>query len=147
MGANGCVNGDLHMRLIDKIIIHCSATPEGRDVSTEEIRQWHLDRGWSDIGYHYVIEIDGTVGDGRPVEIAGAHAKGHNGKSIGVCYVGGVDADMEPKDTRTQEQKEALDDLIRDLLEEYPDAEVYGHRDFSDKACPSFDAREEYRKA
>ena len=147
MGTYGCVNGDLHMRLIDKIIIHCSATPEGRDVSTEEIRQWHLDRGWSDIGYHYVIEIDGTVGDGRPVEISGAHAKGHNAESIGVCYVGGVDADMEPKDTRTQEQKEALDDLIRDLLEEYPDAEVYGHRDFSEKACPSFDAREEYRKA
>tara|TARA_X000001382_G_scaffold47933_1_gene32436 strand:- start:238 stop:645 length:408 start_codon:yes stop_codon:yes gene_type:complete len=135
------------MREIEKIIVHCSATPEGRDVSTEEIRQWHLDRGWSDIGYHFVIELDGTVGDGRPVEIAGAHAQGHNSDSIGVCYVGGVDSDMEPKDTRTEEQKESMDDLIRDLLDEYPHAVVIGHRDVSEKACPSFDAKEEYRKA
>tara|TARA_E500000318_G_C3557468_1_gene211763 strand:+ start:1791 stop:2198 length:408 start_codon:yes stop_codon:yes gene_type:complete len=135
------------MREIEKIIVHCSATPEGRDVSTEEIRQWHLDRGWSDIGYHFVIELDGTVGDGRPVEIAGAHAQGHNSDSIGVCYVGGVDSDMEPKDTRTEEQKESMDDLIRDLLDDYPHAVVIGHRDVSEKACPSFDAKEEYRKA
>jgi len=135
------------MREINKIIVHCSATPEGRDVSTDEIRQWHLDRGWSDIGYHFVVELDGTVCDGRPVEKSGAHTQGHNKDSIGVCYIGGVDSDMEPKDTRTPEQKEALDDLIRDLLSRYPEADVYGHRDFADKACPSFDAREEYREA
>ena len=147
MDTNGRTSKRLHMRDIELIVVHCSATPEGRDVSIEEIRQWHLDRGWSDIGYHYVVELDGTVGDGRPVEIAGAHAAGHNSNSIGVCYVGGVDEDMEPKDTRTDEQKEALDDLIRDLMEEYPDAEVIGHCDISEKACPSFDAKEEYRKA
>lgn len=135
------------MRSIDLIVVHCSATPEGRDVSTEEIRQWHLDRGWSDIGYHFVVELDGTVYDGRPIERAGAHASGHNANSIGVCYVGGVDSDMEPKDTRTEEQKESMDDLIRDLLDDYPHAVVIGHRDVSEKACPSFDAKEEYRKA
>jgi N-acetylmuramoyl-L-alanine amidase len=132
------------MRSINKIIVHCSATPEGRDVSTEEIRSWHLDRGWSDIGYHFVVELDGTICDGRPIEIAGAHAQGHNKDSIGVCYVGGVDEDGEPKDTRTDEQKEALLELIKDLKETYTKAVVFGHRDFSSKACPSFDANQEY---
>jgi len=103
------------MRNIEEIIIHCSATPEGRDVSTEEIRQWHLDRGWSDIGYHFVVELDGTVYDGRPLEIAGAHARGHNSQSIGICYVGGVDSDMEAKDTRTNEQAIALVELQKRL--------------------------------
>jgi len=133
------------MRNIEEIIIHCSATPEGRDVSTEEIRQWHLDRGWSDIGYHFVIELDGTVYDGRPLEIAGAHARGHNSQSIGVCYVGGVDSDMEAKDTRTNEQAIALVELITSLKERFPEAIVIGHRDVSEKECPSFDATEEYK--
>jgi len=133
------------MRSIESIIVHCSATPEGRDVSTEEIRQWHLDRGWSDIGYHFVIELDGSLCDGRPVEFSGAHAKGHNSNSIGVCYVGGTDEDGEPKDTRTQEQKEALLDLLKQLKEDYPSAQIIGHRDVSEKACPSFDATEEYK--
>jgi len=132
------------MRKIDKIIVHCSATPEGRDVSTDEIRQWHLDRGWSDIGYHYVVELDGTVCDGRPVETSGAHAKGHNSDSIGVCYVGGVDEDGEPKDTRTEEQKESLIELLTDLKEDHGNPDIFGHRDFSSKACPSFDAMTEY---
>jgi len=133
------------MRNIEEIIIHCSATPEGRDVSTEEIRQWHLDRGWSDIGYHFVVELDGTVYDGRPLEIAGAHARGHNSQSIGVCYVGGVDSDMEAKDTRTNEQAIALVELITSLKERFPEAIVIGHRDVSEKECPSFDATEEYK--
>jgi len=132
------------MREINKIIVHCSATPEGRDVSTDEIRQWHLDRGWSDIGYHFVVELDGTVCDGRPIEIAGAHARGQNADSIGVCYVGGVDEDGEAQDTRTEEQKEALVELLRDLKANYGNPVIYGHRDFSSKACPSFDAMTEY---
>lgn len=133
------------MRNIEEIIVHCSATPEGRDVSTEEIRQWHLDRGWSDIGYHFVVELDGTVCDGRPVEKSGAHAKGHNAQSVGVCYVGGVDSDMEAKDTRTDEQAVALVELITSLKEQFPEAVVIGHRDVSEKECPSFDAKEEYK--
>lgn len=132
------------MRDINLIVVHCAATPEGRDVSTEEIRQWHLDRGWSDIGYHYVVELDGTVGDGRALERAGAHASGHNKKSIGVCYVGGVDANMEPKDTRTEAQKKALVELLTNLKTKFPEAEIIGHRDISEKACPSFDAKTEY---
>ena len=132
------------MRDIDLIVVHCAATPEGRDVSTEEIRQWHLDRGWSDIGYHFVVELDGTVGDGRALERAGAHASGYNKNSIGVCYVGGVDSDMEPKDTRTEEQKESLVELLTRLMYEYPDAQIIGHCDVSEKACPSFDAKTEY---
>lgn len=134
------------MRKLNKIIVHCSATPEGRDVSTEEIRQWHLDRGWSDIGYHFVIELDGTICDGRPIEIAGAHARGHNKDSIGICYVGGVDKDMRPKDTRTPEQVASLLDLIVDLRSTYGKLPVHGHREFSDKACPSFDCQEEYSR-
>ena len=103
------------MRHINKVIIHCSATPEGRDISLDTIRQWHIKRGWSDIGYHYVILINGTIQEGRPVERAGAHCKGHNANSIGVCYVGGVDEDMKPKDTRTAAQKIAMQKLLRIL--------------------------------
>jgi len=133
------------MREITEVIVHCSATPEGRDVSTETIRGWHTEgNGWSDIGYHCVVELDGKVCAGRDEERSGAHAKGHNKKSIGVCYVGGVDADQNPKDTRTDAQKESLKNLLKELIGRYPRAKIYGHRDFSDKACPSFDAKAEY---
>lgn len=133
------------MRELNKIIVHCSATPEGRDVSTEEIRQWHIDRGWSDIGYHFVVELDGTVYDGRPVEDIGAHTKGHNADSIGVCYVGGVNEDGQPKDTRTPEQVVGLLDLLIDLRNTFgKHITLHGHNEFSDKACPSFNVQEEY---
>ena len=133
------------MREIKKIIVHCADTPEGRDVRTAEIKRWHTEeRGWSDIGYHWVVELDGSLHAGRHEEISGAHCKGHNSSSIGVCYVGGSDASGDPKDTRTEAQKEALKNLIVDLLDRYSDAEVFGHRDFSEKACPSFDAKTEY---
>jgi N-acetyl-anhydromuramyl-L-alanine amidase AmpD len=145
MGVNGDPLKGLYMRNIDLIVVHCSATPEGRDVSTEEIRQWHLDRGWSDIGYHFVIELDGAVYDGRSVELAGAHAKSYNQNSIGVCYVGGTDDDLEAKDTRTEEQKEALIELLTKLKADYPGCEIIGHKDISDKECPSFDVAEEYK--
>ena len=134
------------MRKINKIIIHCSATPEGRDVSPEEIKRWHVEeRGWSDVGYHFIITIDGVVHSGRTIEIQGAHTKGHNSESIGVCYVGGMDKEMKyAKDTRTEEQKESLINLICELKDIY-DCKVYGHNNFSNKECPSFDAKNEYK--
>lgn len=133
------------MRKIDKIIIHCSATPENRDIKTETIRSWHVKgRGWSDIGYHFVIELDGSVKNGRPLHRAGAHTKGENSNSIGVCYVGGVDKQNNAKDTRTDAQKESMNKLISSLLDDYPEASVHGHNEFSAKACPSFDVRNEY---
>jgi len=128
------------MREINEIIVHCSDTPAGRHTTVEEIRQWHLDRGWSDIGYHFVIYLDGTVHEGRPVERIGSHCKGHNKFSIGVCYIGGKDN----VDTRTEEQREAMVDLLVYLKTTYPKARIYGHRDFSEKYCPSFDATKEY---
>lgn len=132
-------------RKIEKIIIHCSASPEGRDIDASTIKDWHVkERGWSDIGYHWVIKLDGTIEAGRHEYISGAHAKGYNSKSIGVCYVGGLDSDMKPKDTRTEAQKEALHCLLLDLKARYPEAMIIGHRDVSSKDCPSFDAKIEY---
>tara|TARA_R100000541_G_scaffold50758_1_gene58055 strand:+ start:995 stop:1408 length:414 start_codon:yes stop_codon:yes gene_type:complete len=133
------------MRQIDKIIIHCAATRECQDVKTETIRQWHLDKGWSDIGYHYVIELDGYCQKGRDIRLQGAHVKGLNKNSIGICYVGGVAEDMSPKDTRTDLQKDALNILIRHLMSKYPNAELCGHNEFSPKACPSFNVKEQYK--
>lgn len=132
------------MRSIDEIIIHCSATPEGRYVDVDTIREWHKQRKFRDIGYHYVIYLDGSVHKGRPVTEMGAHCEGHNRYSIGVCYVGGVDKDMKPKDTRTPEQKESLRNLVTRLKNEYPNATVHGHREFAQKACPSFDVQKEF---
>ena len=133
------------MRQIKEIIVHSTATPEGRETSVEDIRSWHKQRGWSDIGYHYVIQIDGTINAGRPIHISGAHCEGKNKYSIGVTYVGGCDSDMKPKDTRTDAQIDSLEYLIGYLCASYPGAEVYGHRDFSTKACPCFDAKIEYK--
>lgn len=134
------------MRKINKIIVHCSATREGQNVDVDTIRRWHvIERGWSDIGYHFVITLNGEVKEGRPLERSGAHCKGYNKSSIGICYVGGCDNGMNPKDTRTEKQKEALIDVITGLKQEYPDAVVYGHSDFSSKACPCFNAKEEYK--
>ena len=132
------------MRSIDKIIVHCSATREGQHVTVQQIRQWHLQRNFADIGYHYVIYLDGTVHKGRPLEKAGAHCKGYNAHSIGICYVGGLDRQGKPKDTRTAAQKAALLSLIRELRQRFPHATVHGHREFANKACPCFDAKKEY---
>ena len=132
------------MRDINKIILHCSATPEYRDVSVKDIRQWHLDRGWSDIGYHYVIELDGTIKEGRPLERQGAHVRGLNKNSIGICYIGGCDEDMRPKDTRTIAQKISLEYLITELMNAHINSTLHGHNEFSSKACPSFDVQKEY---
>ena len=134
------------MRKINKIIIHCTATPEGRNHTVEDVRKWHKKRGFTDIGYHYLIDLNGHVLTGRPLELAGAHTLGHNANSIGIAYVGGMDKEMKKaKDTRTKEQKEALLLLLRSLVIKFPDATIWGHRDFEKKACPSFDAAEEYK--
>ena len=132
-------------RKIDKIIVHCSATPEGKDYSVDTIRKWHLQRGFSDIGYHYIIYRDGSIHIGRDEFVIGAHCKGHNSNSIGVCYIGGCASDGKtPKDTRTSEQRQSLLNLLKELKVKYPKASIHGHRDFANKACPSFDATKEY---
>ena len=133
------------MKNVDKVIVHCTATPEGRHTTVEDVRRWHLDRGWSDIGYHFLVYLDGTVHEGRSLDIQGAHCRGQNKNSIGIAYVGGIDkVNFKPKDTRTEEQKEALVDMLEFFKIAHPEAVVYGHRDFTSKACPSFDAKKEY---
>ncbi|MBQ6978680.1 MAG: N-acetylmuramoyl-L-alanine amidase [Paludibacteraceae bacterium] len=134
------------MRAIKKIIVHCADTPEGRDDRAADIRRWHKAQGWNDIGYHYVVDLDGTIEPGRPIENAGAHCTGHNADSIGVCYIGGCDKKMQPKDTRTDAQKASLLLLLKYLVAKYPGVTIYGHRDFANKSCPSFDAKKEYEE-
>ena len=131
---------------VNKIIIHCSATRECDDsINAEVIDRWHKDRGWRGIGYHYVVLMDGTIETGRMVDQCGAHTKGHNCKSVGVCYIGGVESDGKtPKDTRTPEQIGSLLELLLVLRKMYPGAKIHSHRDFAAKACPSFDATAEY---
>lgn len=134
------------MREIKEIIVHCSATPEGKDFTVSDIKKWHLQRGFSDIGYHYIIYRDGSINKGRDESIIGAHCTGHNKYSIGVCYIGGVKVDGKtPKDTRTESQKNSLLSLLRKLRVKYPKASIHSHRDYANKACPSFDATNEYK--
>lgn len=154
-------------RRIDYIAIHCTASREGQPLTVEQIRADHKRKGWADIGYHYVVTLDGKVHLGRDVDQSGAHVTGYNAHSIGIAYVGGLENRpgtaynrLKPKDTRTPAQKAALLSLLLDLRRLYPDARIQGHRDFSPdknhngvisvdeyiKACPSFDAKAEYRK-
>ena len=129
------------MRKINEIIVHCAATPEGKNFKAADIDRWHRERKMKCIGYHYVVDLDGTVEPGRPESEIGAHCLGHNQYSIGVCYVGGLAADgKKPKDTRTAAQKEALLALLKKLRAKYPNASIHGHRDFAAKACPSLSA-------
>lgn len=140
---NGLVKSKRNIR---EIIVHCSATPDGKDFTVDDIRKWHKARGFSDVGYHYIVYRDGSVHDGRSVHLVGAHCTNHNANSIGVCYIGGVATDGKtPKDTRTPQQKEALLTLLKQLKSLYPQAKIYGHRNFSNKACPSFAASREYQ--
>lgn len=154
-------------RSIDYIVVHCTATPEGKDSTVEQIRREHKAQGWADIGYHYVVTLDGRLHLGRDVDRAGAHVEGHNSNSIGIAYVGGLEnkpgvpyAKLKAKDTRTPAQKATLLSLLIDLHKIYPYAKICGHRDFSPdkngngtiepsewiKDCPSFDAKKEYSK-
>ncbi|MDE6301063.1 MAG: N-acetylmuramoyl-L-alanine amidase [Muribaculaceae bacterium] len=132
------------MREINLIVVHCTATPVGRDCSVADIRAWHLARGFSDVGYHYVVRIDGTIETGRPLEKVGAHARGYNANSVGVAYVGGLDAAGKPADTRTPAQRKALKALLAKLRGRFSGARIIGHRDVAAKACPCFDATSEY---
>lgn len=127
-------------RPIKEIIFHCTATPAGRPVTVAQIRAWHKARGWSDIGYHYVIDLDGTVHVGRDVNQVGAHVAGRNAGTIGVSYVGGVDAkSLNARDTRTPAQKKAMIDLAKALVALYPSIKlISGHNQYAAKACPSF---------
>tara|TARA_R110000744_G_scaffold49124_3_gene106824 strand:+ start:49 stop:450 length:402 start_codon:yes stop_codon:yes gene_type:complete len=131
------------MRKISKIIIHCADTPEGKYFDIHDIRKWHVEeRRWPDVGYHYVILLDGTIQLGRPLEIAGAHTRGFNSESIGICYIGGADN----VDTRTCEQKNTLNTLLSFLRLTFKDARVHSHSNFTTKkSCPSFDATNEYK--
>ena len=136
------------MRKIDKIIIHCSATMEGKNFSVQDIATWHIEKGLKNIGYHFVINLDGTIKKGRPIEESGAHCLGQNKNSIGICYIGGIDKNGQPKDTRTAAQVRAMDNLLKDLLDELRFIQpgliitVHGHREYANKACPCFDARQ-----
>lgn len=131
------------MRKITEIIIHCSATPAGVDYTVADIDHWHRQRGFSKIGYHFVIYRDGSVHKGRPVDEIGAHCRGHNAHSIGVCYIGGLDEEFVACDTRTPEQRAALLALIAELKEQYPGATVHGHNEFADKDCPCFRVKDD----
>ena len=143
------------MRNIDSIIVHCSATKAGQDFTAADIDCWHRERGFNGIGYHYVIRLDGKLEKGRDVSLAGAHCRGWNERSVGICYIGGLDENGRPADTRTNAQKRVLYQIIMDLQREYNILQVLGHRDTSPdlngdgviepyeyvKACPCFDVR------
>lgn len=146
------------MRDITGIVIHCSATKETADTTVEDIKRGHLKRGFSDIGYHYYITKDGIVHAGRMIDRVGAHVKGYNSNTIGICYEGGYDTDMKIKDTRTDNQIQSMNILILHLLNMFPGASIKGHRDYSKdldgdgiiekhewmKSCPCFDVESEY---
>ena len=130
------------MRKICKIIVHCSATAEGRDFGAADIDRWHRERGFEMIGYHYVVRLDGRVETGRPEGRVGAHCLGHNSDSIGVCYIGGLTRKGRPADTRTEAQRRALRALCAKLQARYRGATLHGHREFAAKACPCFDIKD-----
>ncbi|AYD02185.1 peptidoglycan-binding protein [Neorhizobium sp. NCHU2750] len=131
-------------RFINEIIAHCTATPEGKDFTVDDIRAWHKLRGFSDIGYHYIIYRDGRIMLGRPIGQIGAHVEGHNTGTIGISYVGGVSADGKTaKDTRTAAQRSSMLRLTAQLCRKFPIAKVTGHNQYANKACPSFDVRKD----
>ena len=134
------------MRTIDKIIIHCSATLPGQRVDVETITRWHKQRGFKTIGYHFFIDRSGTIHAGRPLEQQGAHCKGQNAHSIGICYEGGLNKEGKPYDTRTIMQRIAMKELVAQLQERFTEATVHGHREFANKACPCFDVKAEFCK-
>lgn len=123
------------------VIVHCAATKPSMDVGVREIRQWHKERGFLDVGYHFIIRRNGTIEDGRDVNQVGAHTVGQNETSVGVCLVGGVDDKLQPQANFTPQQMATLRKLLGELKVKFPEAVVKGHRDFAAKACPSFDVK------
>ena len=135
------------MRKIDLIVIHCSATRVDRTLTAFDLETLHRRRGFNGTGYHYYIRKDGTTLLTRPIERIGAHVKGFNASSIGICYEGGLNEDGKPADTRTAAQRFALIDLLTILKHQYPEAQIAGHYQLSasiHKACPCFDPKKEY---
>ena len=130
------------MRKINLIVIHCAATKPNQDIGRAEIDRWHRERGCLGIGYHFVIRRNGKVENGRPLEKAGAHVQGLNANSIGICLVGGLNANGQPAPEFTAEQWDALETLVRTLKKQFPDARIAGHNEFAAKACPSFNVQE-----
>ena len=144
------------MRYIDLIVIHCTATEQGEEYTVEDITLWHKARGFRTIGYHFLIHLDGIISNGRPIKEIGAHARGYNRRSIGICYVGGL-LYGEPADTRTPAQIDTMRCLLGSLQSIYHEADVLGHRDLSldlngdgvitkqewMKACPCFNVKSE----
>lgn len=130
---------------IKYIIVHCAATKPSQDIGVEEIRRWHLERGFKDIGYHYVIRRDGSIESGRPEWNVGAHAKGYNASSLGVCLVGGLDNEGRPEPNYTPQQWSSLYRLVRDLHNRCPNADIIGHNNVAAKDCPCFDVRAWWR--
>jgi len=135
-----------------RIILHCSATPEGREIDVQTIHKWHLAKDWAGIGYNYIIYADGSIHRGRPKGASGAHTTNLNHTSIGICYIGGMDKEnKKAKDTRTQAQKDSMMWLVKVLMPQYGLTlnDVHGHYEFANKACPSFKIekfREEYKE-
>ena len=134
------------LKEVKYLVVHCTATRLSQRVSVEDIDRWHKAQGWSGIGYHWYVDRDGHIFPGRSEREAGAHVKGYNHCSIGICYEGGLDEQGNSADTRTPAQKAALLFIIKDLKQSYPNAIVLGHRDFPGvhKDCPCFDAKTEY---
>lgn len=124
-----------------EIIIHCSATKEGKPFTVESIHNMHLKNGWAGIGYNYYIDLNGDIWEGRPEDCVGSHTTNHNSISVGICYCGGLDSKGNPKDTRTPKQLAAMIWLCRMLHKKYPNATFHGHREFANKACPCFDVK------
>lgn len=130
------------MRDINLIVVHMSYTRPSQDIGVEVIDEWHKERGWDGVGYHYVIRRDGTIEEGRKNEVQGAHAKGHNEDSLGICLIGGRKEDEdEPECNYTRQQWRELESLVSRLANVY-NAEVLGHNDLSNKACPGFNVTE-----
>ena len=122
------------------IAIHCSATQGKADIGVTEIRRWHRERGFLDVGYHFIIRRNGVIELGREQEAVGAHVEGFNSVSVAICMVGGLDSKLKPEDNFTKDQYDTLLILVKKLKADYPEAIVQGHRDFPKvaKACPSF---------
>lgn len=143
-------------RKINMLIVHCSATPEGKDYTSATISDWHKARNFSSykdpksgklmyVGYHYLVHLDGTIEICRPENIRGYHVTNYNANSIGICYIGGYEKDGKTvKDTRTEEQKKSLLKLLKELKQRFPKATIHGHKEFAAKACPCFDVKKEY---